>query len=70
MNNILLLFILLLVVCYYNKESFTLYIKNPFGYVDIGTSPVVYYNKPLFREPYRYPFTYNSSYPIKYDRYV
>mgnify|MGYP004355342483 CR=1 FL=1 len=67
--SILMIFVLLIIVCYYNKEDFTEYVKNPFGYRSIGTSPIVMYYKPLYRKPYRYPYAFRSTYPIDYMSY-
>ena len=64
---IILLFLAILLSC--NKENFTGYIKNPFNYKEVGTSPLVFYNKPLYRKPYRYPFSFKTTYPIEYMRY-
>ena len=67
--NIIMVFILILILCYYNKEDFTEYIRKPFNYRNAGTSPLVMYNKPLYRKPYRYPYIFRSSYPINYMSY-
>mgnify|MGYP001269847412 CR=1 FL=1 len=66
---LILIVVFLIFICYSNKEYFTSYVKFPFKYQDIGTSPIVMYNKPLYRKPYRYPYMFKSSYPINYMRY-
>ena len=48
------------------KEAFTTYTQNPFKYQKIGTSPLNYYPKPRYRLPYRYPYTFHSSYPTNH----
>ena len=62
--------VFLIAVCYLNKDHFTDYVRYPFKYRDIGTSPLVMYNKPLYRKPYRYPYMFKSSYPSNYMRHV
>ena len=69
MKHIILIIALLIFICYSNKERFTGYIKFPFKYEDIGTSPLVMYNKPLYRKPYRFPYMFKSTYPMNYMRY-
>jgi hypothetical protein len=62
--------VFLILLCYLNKDHFTNYIRTPFNYQDIGTSPLVFYNKPLYRKPYRFPYMFESTYPVNYMRYV
>jgi hypothetical protein len=69
-RNIIAVTVFLIAVCYFNKDHFTDYVRMPFNYRDIGTSPLVMYNKPLYRKPYRFPYMFKSSYPINYARYV
>lgn len=61
--------IMLLALCYTKKENFQLYKISPFKYRKIGTSPLLYYNKPRYRYPYRYPFQFKSTYPNNYMTY-
>ena len=67
--TIIMIFVIMIIVCYYNKEDFTEYVKDPFNYRSVGTSPLVMYNKPLYRKPYRYPYAFRCTYPISYMSY-
>ena len=69
MKLILITLLLILMVCYTQKERFTMYIKTPFDYQAIGTSPLNYYMKPLYRKPYRFPYQFKSTYPINHMTY-
>ena len=51
------------------KEDFTTYNIEPYNYKTTGANPLVYYNYPRYRKPYRYPFKFYSSYPVPYYRY-
>jgi len=72
MNNIIIgLMLGLIVICLINKkENFAMYIRRPFNYYYTGTRELTFYNKPLYRNPYRYPFQYLTNYPKDYMRYI
>jgi hypothetical protein len=66
--KIVISIVTLLVICLMmsKKEAFTTYTQYPFKYQKIGTSPLNYYPKPRYRLPYRYPYTFHSSYPTNH----
>ena len=63
--------VILLLICLFmsKKEDFTMYLQKPFDYQKIGTTTLSYYPKPRYRLPYRYPFTFYSSYPTNHARF-
>lgn len=72
MKNIIFgLMLALIVICLINKkENFAMYLRRPFNFYDTGTRPLVFYNKPIYRKPYRHPYQYLSNYPKDYMRYI
>lgn len=46
-----------------DKETWANY-ERGFNYISTGQTPMYFYNKPLYRKPYRYPFQFFSSYPV------
>ena len=72
MKNIIFgLMLALIVICLINKkENFAMYLRRPFNSYDTGTRPLVFYNKPIYRKPYRHPYQYLSNYPRDYIRYI
>ena len=46
-----------------NVENYDMYRQKPYGYVKIGAEPLVFYERPRYRKPYRYPVTFDQSYP-------
>ncbi len=46
-----------------NVEHWEMYRQKPHGYVKTGTAPLVFYERPRYRKPYRYPVTFDQSYP-------
>ncbi len=76
-NYILFIILLLLIVtslCYLNMhndiESFETYSYSPFNYLSTGSDPLTFYQYPVYRNPYRYPYKYYSSYPYPYLSYL
>lgn len=70
----IILFILIAVsMCYLNintsMETFQTYSYGPFNYGDTGADPLTFYKYPVYRNPYRYPFQFYSSYPYPYMSY-
>jgi hypothetical protein len=61
---LLLLFLFALNKTIIIREEFANYLKNPFSFVDTGSTPLNFYRKCEYRKPYKYPYTYNKSYPI------
>ena len=47
----------------YRNEPFQDYKLYPYGEVYSGNDPLYFYNYNRYRKPYRWPFTYYSSYP-------
>ena len=65
----LLLIIILVVIaflCIKNKEQFQNYVLQPYGYVKTGADPLYFYNRNIYRKPYRWPFKFHSSYPYSH----
>lgn len=62
--SLLLIFLFALNKMVYVKEDFATYIYGPFDDVSTGSTPLNFYRKCEYRKPYRYPFTYQQSYPI------
>ena len=74
--TLLILIILIILLFVYNlsylwkktdtsaAEFWQDYMDKPFNYLRTGSNPLNFYNKPLFREPYRYPYKFHSSYPL------
>jgi uncharacterized protein YxeA len=50
------------------NENFTTYNIEPYNFKTTGADPLVFYNYPRYKKPYRYPFKFYSSYPIPYYR--
>ena len=77
MDDYILFTILILLIissfCYLKMyediEQFETYSYAPFNYMTTGSEPLSFYNYPVYRNPYRYPFQYLSSYPEPYLRY-
>ena len=70
------IFIILLIVvsiiiynvnCKNVKEHFELYSRKPFNEWDSGLNS--YYNMPIYRKPYMYPFKFFSNYPFPHMRH-
>lgn len=74
MDNYILFIVLILLIltsfCYLNMhsdiESFTTYSYSPFDYITTGSDPMTFYQYPVYKNPYRYPYRYYSSYPYPY----
>jgi hypothetical protein len=50
-----------------NNESWINYQNIPFGNIKTGKDdPLIFYNRPQYRLPYRYPLGFKTSYPIKH----
>ena len=65
--TLLLLIIILGCICAERKlkkvENWEMYRQKPHGYVKTGTAPLVFYERPRYRKPYRHPVTFDQSYP-------
>ena len=70
---VIILFIILLFIYLCMKkneiESFQTYSYGPFNYMDSGSDPLTFYKYPIYRNPYRYPYKFYSSYPYPYMTY-
>ena len=66
----LLLIILIIIGLIYlfskNVEGFETYSYGPFNYLDSGSDPLTFYQYPIYRNPYMYPYKFYSSYPYPY----
>lgn len=76
--NILITLILLILLYYFfiwiyqciNKnETWANYVTPYYDYVKTGSDPLMYYAKPIYRKPYRYPFQFYKSYPYPHLSY-
>ena len=63
------IFICFFVSSYYTREGWANYERKPFNYLTTGSTPLNYYRKDLYRLPYRYPFTFQKSYPLPNQSY-
>lgn len=52
-----------------NQEGWANYERKPLDYLTTGSTPLNYYRKDLYRLPYRYPFTFQKSYPLPNQSY-
>jgi hypothetical protein len=52
-----------------NIEGFETYSYGPYNYMSTGASPLTFYNYPIYRKPYMYPYQFYSSYPYPYMSY-
>jgi hypothetical protein len=79
MNYFLLLVILIIIIiilmmtCGTNeidlKEKWENYMRTPYNYISTGATPMDFYRKDLYREPYDYPFQFFKSYPVPCMQY-
>lgn len=44
-------------------EHWDSYQSAPYGEMSTGTTPLTFYERNSYRKPYRWPFTFESSYP-------
>ncbi len=51
------------------KEKWENYMRTPFNYISTGATPIDFYRKDLYREPYDYPFKFFKSYPVPSMQY-
>ena len=75
-NYILFVILILLIICslcylnmYNDIENFQTYSYSPFDYLTTGSDPLTFYKYPIYRNPYRYPYKFYSSYPYPYLSY-
>ena len=71
--GIIILIILSFIVIFYfsnrKVEGWANYERKPLNYLSTGSTPLNFYRKDLYRLPYRYPFTFNKSYPLPNQSY-
>ena len=48
------------------KEEFITYEQPYYNYQNTGRDPLMFYAKPIYRKPYRFPFKFYKSYPIQH----
>ena len=48
------------------KSAWHMYTQSPFYFIKTHPDNPVFYEKPLYRKPYRYPVGYSSTYPINH----
>jgi hypothetical protein len=51
------------------QENWANYQTPYYDYALTGNDPLIYYTKPMYRRPYRYPFTFFKSYPYPHMSY-
>lgn len=70
---LIIIIIILMITCGTNKidlkEKWENYMRTPFNYISTGATPIDFYSKPLYREPYEYPFKFFKSYPVPSMQY-
>lgn len=44
-------------------ENWTMYRQLPYGHIKTGSKPLNFYRMDRYRKPYRYPVTFDQSYP-------
>ena len=47
-------------------KGWDIYTQSPFYFMKTSPNKPVFYEKPLYRKPYRFPFGYMSSYPFNH----
>ena len=72
--TLLLLVIILGCICAERKlkkvENWEMYRQKPYGYVKTGSVPLSFYERPRYRKPYRYPFTFDQEYPTPHKSHL
>ena len=72
--TLLLLVIILGCICAEKKlkkvENWEMYRQKPYGYVKTGSKPLAFYERPRYRKPYRYPFTFDQEYPTPHKSHL
>ena len=72
--TLLLLIIILGCICAERKlkkvENWEMYRQKPYGYVKTGSAPLTFYERPRYRKPYRYPFTFDQEYPTPHKSHL
>jgi len=72
--TLLLLIIILGCICAERKlkkvENWEMYRQKPYGYVKTGSAPLAFYERPRYRKPYRYPFTFDQEYPTPHKSHL
>tara|TARA_B100000123_G_C25709514_1_gene419208 strand:- start:251 stop:424 length:174 start_codon:yes stop_codon:yes gene_type:complete len=51
-------------------ENWVPYKQKPYDYYKTGSNPLNFYERSRFRKPYRFPFQFKKSYPIKHMSYL
>ena len=70
---IILVILFFIIICCQKKnvkENWIGYKQKPFGHVKTGTNPYNFYALPRYRKPYRYPFQFTKTAPIKHNSYL
>ena len=67
---IFIIFITIFLLSLNIKENWTTYEQQPYDYYLTGSSPLGFYRRDRYRKPYRYPFKFNTTYPIKYSSFL
>ena len=65
------IFALAAYLLYMNKtiENYETYSYGPYDYMTTGADPLTFYQYPIYRKPYMYPYKFESSYPYPYMTY-
>ena len=66
---LLLLCIGIFILNIQNVEGFETYSYGPYDYATTGASPLTFYQYPIYRKPYMYPYQFYQSYPYPYLSY-
>ena len=66
---ILIIIAILYLTTYKYQENFETDSYGPYNYMDTGADPLTFYKYPIYREPYKIPYKFYSSYPYPYMTY-
>ena len=64
--TLVILIVVFILICFFKPgalENWEVYKQKPFDYVKTGSEPLTFYERPRYRKPYRYPVTFDQSYP-------
>ena len=70
---LILLILILGCVCLERKfkkiENWEMYKQKAYGFINTGSGPLSFYERPRYRKPYRYPVTPQQSYPTQHNSF-
>ena len=48
------------------KEGWKSYLQIPYGEGNVGSEPLTFYEKPIYRVPYRWPVCQHTNHPFSH----